>query len=77
MDAFFAPIVFRAQTYDLPLDPAAQAYMARMLERASLRAWYEQALREAWRDLPHEAEIVQYGRVIQDLRAPHDAPQAP
>ena len=77
VDAFFAPIVFRAQTYDLALDPAAQAYMARMLELASLRAWYEQALRETWRDLPHEAEIAQYGRVIQDLRAPHAAPQVP
>ena len=77
VDSFFAPIVFRAQTYGLPLDAAAQAYMGRMLELASLRAWYEQALRETWRDLSHEAEIVQHGRIIQDLRAPHDAPQAP
>jgi glutathione S-transferase len=77
VDAFFAPVVFRIQTYDVPLDPTGQAYVARMLDLASLRTWYEAALREPWRDLPHDEEIAQYGRVIQDLRAPHVAPQAP
>jgi glutathione S-transferase len=77
VDAFFAPVVFRIQTYDLRLDATAQAYAARMLELASLRAWYEAALREPWRDLSHEEEIAQYGRVTQDLRAPHVAPPAP
>jgi glutathione S-transferase len=48
-----------------------------MLNLASMRSWYEAALLEPWRDLPHEEEIAQYGQVIQDLRAPHGAPQAP
>ena len=58
-------------------DPAVQPYVARMLELATLRTWYEAGLREPWRDLPHDEEIAQHARIIQDLRAPHDVPQAP
>jgi glutathione S-transferase len=70
VDAFFAPVVLRIQTYGLKVDPASQAYVTRMLERDCLRSWYEAGLREPWRDAPHEAEIAQFGQVIQDLRAP-------
>lgn len=77
VDAFFAPVVFRIQTYGLQLDPTAQAYVTRVLELASLRTWYQAALREPWRDQPHEEEIAHYGSIIQDLRAPHGAPPAP
>ncbi len=77
VDAFFAPVVFRIQTYDLQLDPTAQAYAARILELATLRKWYEAALGEPWRDLPHDEEIAQHARITQDLRAPHVVPQAP
>jgi glutathione S-transferase len=77
VDAFFAPVVFRIQTYDLALDTTSMAYVARMLDLECMRAWYADALREPWRDLPHDEEIAQYGTVIQDLRAPHVAPQAP
>jgi glutathione S-transferase len=77
VDAFFAPVVFRIQTYDLALDAAAMAYVARMLDLECMQDWYAQALREPWRDLPHDEEIAQYGAVIQDLRVPHVAPQAP
>jgi glutathione S-transferase len=76
VDAFFAPVVLRIQTYGLKVDPASQAYVARMLERDCLRSWYEAGLREPWRDAPHEAEIAQFGRVTQDLRA-SVAPPAP
>ena len=69
VDAFFAPVAFRVQTYGLTLDAAAQAYVTRMLERASLRNWYDAGLRETWRDGPHEVEIGQFGNVTQDLRA--------
>ncbi len=72
VDAFFAPVVFRIQTYALALDPASMAYVARMLDLECLRTWYAEALREPWRDLPHEAEIEQFGRVLQDFRAPVD-----
>ena len=70
VDAFFAPVALRIQTYGLELDPLSQAYVARILERASLRSWYQDALREPWRDSPHEAEIAQFGTILQDLRAP-------
>ena len=69
VDAFFAPVVLRVQTYGLAVDAASQAYVTRMLERASLRSWYDAGLRETWRDAPHEVEIGQFGTVTQDLRA--------
>ena len=69
-DAFFAPVAFRVQSYDLELDAVSQAYVARLLGCESLREWYTAALREPWRDLPHDAEIAQSGQVLRDLRAP-------
>jgi glutathione S-transferase len=77
VDAFFAPVVFRLQTYGLTLDSAPMAYAARMLELASLRAWYEQGLREPWRDGAHDEEIARHGQVMQDLRAASAAPPVP
>ncbi len=70
VDAFFAPVVFRIQTYGLTLDPIAQAYVARMLDVEAMRDWYSAALEEPWRDAPHDAEITNSGQVMQDLRAP-------
>jgi glutathione S-transferase len=69
-DAFFAPVVFRIQSYGLALDPTSMRYVARMLDLECLRTWYADGLREPWRDAPHEAEIAQYGSVLQDFRAP-------
>jgi glutathione S-transferase len=70
VDAFFAPVAFRVQTYGLTLDPVSQAYVTRLLNLDAMRSWYADALREPWRDLPHEAEIAQSGTVVQDLRVP-------
>jgi glutathione S-transferase len=69
VDAFYAPVVYRAQTYALPLGEAAQGYMKRMLELPAMREWYEAALAESFRDPPHEAEILQSGRLLADHRA--------
>jgi glutathione S-transferase len=69
VDAFFAPVVFRVQTYGLALGPGAAAYAARALGLASMRSWYADALLEKFRDEPHEREILQMGSVIEDLRA--------
>jgi glutathione S-transferase len=68
-DAFFAPVAFRIQTYGLSLDGAAAAYGRRLLELASMRRWYQEALREPWRDEPHEADIARAGVLLEDLRA--------
>ncbi|MEJ0006845.1 MAG: glutathione S-transferase family protein [Steroidobacteraceae bacterium] len=70
VDAFFAPVAFRIQTYGLELDAAAHSYALRLLELDSMRSWYADGVREPWRDVPHEEEIAQSGAVLQDLRAP-------
>ena len=69
VDAFFAPVAFRAQTYDLPLSDAARRYASRLLALPSMQSWYNDALAEPWRDLAHEDEVKQTGEVIEDLRA--------
>ncbi len=69
-DAFFAPVVFRLQTFGLELrDPAANDYARRMLAHEAMRQWYADALAEDFRDPPHDAELVEYGVLLQDLRA--------
>ena len=70
VDAFFAPVIFRIQSYGLALDAPAMGYVSRMLDLECMRAWYADALRETWRDVPHETEIAQFGKVLQDFRAP-------
>ncbi|MHB1273281.1 MAG: glutathione S-transferase family protein [Rhodanobacter sp.] len=70
VDAFFAPVAFRIQTYGLTLGDAAGAYAGRLLELPAMRRWYADALQETWRDLEHEREAEQSGTLLQDLRAP-------
>lgn len=69
VDAFFAPVVFRAQTYGLSFGDEADAYAARMLHHPALQEWYQAALTETWREEGHEAEAHRYGRWTADLRA--------
>ncbi len=68
VDAFFAPVVFRFQTYGLPADEAVAAYVQRMLALPAMREWYTAALAEPWRDRAHEAETHRYGEVVEDFR---------
>jgi glutathione S-transferase len=70
VDAFFAPVAFRLQTYGLSMPGAAGAYAARLLELAPMRQWYDAALRETFHDAAHDAEIRRAGVVTADLRAP-------
>jgi glutathione S-transferase len=70
LDAFFAPVAFRVQTYGLALSAAGAAYAARLRDLPSARAWYEAALAETLRELDHEAEARAHGTVTEDLRAP-------
>jgi glutathione S-transferase len=69
VDAFFAPVAFRVQTYRLTLNSAASAYVAELLGLRGMRAWYAEALQETFRDWPHDEEILRLGDVIEDLRA--------
>jgi glutathione S-transferase len=68
VDAFFAPVAFRIQTYALALDAAAAEYAARLLRLESMREWYAAALDETFRDVSHEKEMLQAGSVTEDLR---------
>ncbi|ACT07340.1 Glutathione S-transferase domain protein [Dickeya chrysanthemi Ech1591] len=69
VDAFFAPVVFRAQTYGLPLTGAAAHYVSHLLAQPAMQLWYRQALAETWRESGHEEDIAASGRIIQDERA--------
>ncbi|MGM9513976.1 glutathione S-transferase [Roseateles sp. DB2] len=70
VDAFFAPVALRVQSYAPPLSPIAQAYAQRLLALPPLQDWYRAALLEPWRDPPHEAEAQAAGEWLQDLRVP-------
>lgn len=70
VDAFFAPVAFRIQTYQLAMGEKAAAYAQRLLELPAMQRWYADALRETWRDQEHEDEVKQSGIVVADLRAP-------
>jgi glutathione S-transferase len=69
VDAFFAPVAFRIQTYGLHLGTNSAAYATRVLGLPSMRDWYADALKETLRDDPHETVLLRMGRVLEDLRA--------
>lgn len=68
VDAFYAPVAFRLQTYGLTLDAGADAYAARLLALPAMREWYDAALREPWREASHEEDIVRVAASITELR---------
>lgn len=70
VDAFFGPVAFRVQSYALPLSAPALAYADRLLALRGMQDWYAAALREPWRDPPHEAEARRAGAWLADLREP-------
>jgi glutathione S-transferase len=68
VDAFFAPVVFRLQTYGLVLTGAANDYAAHLLSQPGMQAWQAAALVEPWREPSHEEEIAALGECLEDLR---------
>ena len=71
VDAFFCPIAFRAQTYNLPLHPA---YVRQLLSLKSMQEWSSAALQEHWREPAHEREVLAVGKVLNDFRQPLSSP---
>jgi len=69
VDAFYAPVAFRVQTYSLGLDTAAMAYVDRLLGTRALSEWYADGIKEKFRDAAHEDEVPRMGTVLTDLRA--------
>jgi glutathione S-transferase len=68
VDAFFAPVATRIQTYGLTMSVPAKRYVDLLLTLPAVKDWVEAGIRETWRDAPHEAEIMQSGELLQDLR---------
>jgi len=68
VDAFFGPVAFRVQTYDLALSPAAASYAQRVLALPAMHQWYAAALAEPWREPAHEHEAATTGTLLADLR---------
>lgn len=70
VDAFFAPVVFRIQTYGLQLPVQAQDYALFSLSHPAMQRWQREALAETARDPLHEQDHQQAGVVTADLRTP-------
>lgn len=68
VDAFFAPVAFRVQTYGLVLPDPAAAYARRLLALPSMRRWYDASLQESWREEKYEEETLRYGELTEDFR---------
>ena len=68
VDAFFAPVAFRVQTYEPALSPRSREYVNRLLVLPSMQEWYLAALSEPWREEEHEDEAHKAGVWLQDLR---------
>ncbi len=69
VDAFFAPVAFRVQSYGLSFEGAAAAYPTQLLGLPAMQDWYASGLAETWREPDHEAEVAAAGTVVEDLRA--------
>ena len=69
VDAFFAPVAFRIQTYGLNLPADALAYAQDLLALPGMQQWYAEALREPWREAAHEEDVLAHGALLSDLRA--------
>jgi len=69
VDAFFAPVALRVQTYGIELSTQAADYAKRLRELPSMRDWYNAALAETFREPGHEDEARAAGTWLEDLRA--------
>jgi glutathione S-transferase len=69
VDAFFAPVATRIQTYGLVVASPAAAYARHLLLHEAVREWIDAGVRETFRDAPHETDCLANGELLQDLRA--------
>ena len=67
-DAFFCPVAYRVNSYQLPVSSTALAYVNRLLAAPAMKAWYESAVTESWREEQHEEEAAAAGTIVEDLR---------
>jgi glutathione S-transferase len=81
-DAFFAPVATRIATYNLPVGPAAQAYVAAHLAHPHLRQWRAMGLAEGadqpfyrrdWRQRPWPGPTPLPARAVEGTAAENAA----
>jgi glutathione S-transferase len=68
VDAFFAPVAWRARTYGLDME-RGQAWVDRVIAHPAMQQWEAEALAETWREQSHEAELGGSGTIVADYRA--------
>ena len=69
VDAFYAPVVFRINTYQLSEDNNVLSYCQRMLDTDGMRQWQQEGEQETIREPAHEDEIAALGTILEDRRA--------
>lgn len=68
VDAFYAPVAFRIQTYGLPVNDQSLSYVKNLLALESMQQWEAAALQEVWRDEDHEKDVLAAGTLLTDMR---------
>jgi len=68
VDALFAPVAYRFQTYGIELGGVCDEYAARLRALPAMQEWYEAALIEPWREAAHEQDVAAGAASITDLR---------
>ena len=68
VDAFYCPVAYRVQSYQLAMSPESLAYCQRLLSLPAMKVWDAAAIEESWREEAHEEEAAAAGRVIADRR---------
>lgn len=68
VDAYYAPVAFRVQTYGLPVAPDAMQYVSHLLGQSSMKEWYTSALQEPWRMVQYETDARSAGTLQADYR---------
>ena len=67
-DAFYCPVAYRGQSYQLAMSPESLAYCQRLLSLPAMKMWDVAAIKESWREEAHEEEAAAAGRIIADRR---------
>jgi glutathione S-transferase len=67
-DAFYAPVLFRLQSYQLPVTAAVTPYIQLMMALPAMQLWYQQALAEPFWDDEHEMAALGSGQLLADHR---------
>ncbi len=68
VDAFYCPVAYRVQSYQIDMSPGSLAYCQRLLALPAMQAWDAAAIKEPWREEAHEEEAAAAGRIVMDRR---------